>query len=66
MLLKRLLSFSPHQLDVVTAFLNPTVNNEIYMDLPDRVDRLDPSLAATAGFVSLNKALYGLKQAPTL
>ena len=54
-----------HQLDVVTAFLNPTVDNEIYMDLPDGVDWLDPSLAATAGFVRLNKALYGLKQAPT-
>jgi histone deacetylase 1/2 len=49
-----------HQMDVVTAFLNGTLTEEIYMKQPD-------------GFISpgnedlvckLNRSLYGLKQSP--
>jgi len=50
------------QMDVVTAFLNPEVDGDVYMAMPDGV-------AAPAGgpWVSkLCKSLYGLKQAPRL
>ena len=51
-------------LDVVTAFLNPEVNDDdIYMTLPD--SWLE-GLNTTTIIVRLNKALYSLKQAPRL
>lgn len=43
-----------HQGDVETAFLNPEIDEEIYMRLPD------------GSIVRLLKSLYGLKQAPRL
>ena len=43
-----------HQGDVETAFLNPAIDEEIYMRLPD------------GSVVRLLKSLYGLKQAPRL
>lgn len=46
-----------HQMDVKTAFLNGTLNEEIYMEIPEGIN-------VTSGQVcKLNKALYGLKQA---
>ena len=54
-------------MDVVTAFLNPPVNDEIYyMVLPEGIDWLDPGKPASMTVCKLNKALYGLKEAPRL
>jgi hypothetical protein len=53
-------------LDVVTAFLNPALDSEVYMKLPRETAWLDPTLAAKTKHVKLLKALYGLKQAPRL
>jgi hypothetical protein len=53
-------------LDVVTAFLNPEVDSDVYMALPEGIDWLDPKLYAAARHVKLRKALYGLKQAPKI
>ena len=57
-------------LDVVTAFLNPHVDDpELYMEIPNGWDSgdCDSGNGITAGaIVRLNKALYGLKQAPRL
>jgi len=55
-----------HHLDVVTAFLNPRVDRDnLYMILPDGVEKAEPSLQPQQ-VVRLRKALYGLKQAPRL
>ena len=53
-------------IDVVTAFLNPAVNDDIYMFLPDGIDWLDPRKPARTTVCKLNKALYGFKEAPRL
>ena len=48
------------QMDVVTAFLNGDVEEEIYMEVPAGFrDPANPNLVC-----KLQKALYGLKQAP--
>jgi len=60
-------------MDVVTAFLNPTIDRDnIYMEMPVGIDWLATTGSASTGSVStgraliLRKALYGLKQAPRL
>jgi hypothetical protein len=54
-------------MDVVTAFLNPSIDrDDVYMCLPPGMDWIDPSLARGTRAVRLHKALYGLKQAPRL
>jgi len=53
-------------MDVVTAFLNPPVKDDIYMLLPEGIEWLDPSKPACSTVCRLNKALYGLKEAPRL
>ena len=47
------------QLDVKTAFLNATVNENIYMKIPEGMKINDSENKV----IKLNKALYGLKQA---
>ena len=49
-----------HQMDVVTAFLNGTLEEEIYMEQPSHyVEKGKEKLVC-----KLNKSLYGLKQSP--
>ena len=49
-----------HQMDVVTAFLNGDLEEEIYMQQPDGyVEAGQEDLVCL-----LKKSLYGLKQAP--
>lgn len=53
-------------MDVVTAFLNPTIDRDnIYMRLPPRIEEIDARVDGST-IVRLLKALYGLKQAPRL
>jgi Reverse transcriptase (RNA-dependent DNA polymerase) len=55
-----------HQMDVKTAFLNPTISEDIYIELPEGYEWLfkrSSSLSRPAKYLKLNKALYGLKQA---
>ena len=57
-----------HQTDVVTAFLNPVLSEDVYMELPPGFEQLDSDSDNDSDnikrFIKLNKALYGLKQAP--
>lgn len=48
-----------HQLDIKTAFLNGTIDEDVYVEPPPGYILGTPNLAC-----KLNKALYGLKQAP--
>jgi len=52
-----------HHIDVSTAFLNPPVDGDIYMQLPEGVDWLEPFKPTSKTVCKLNKALYGLKLA---
>ena len=53
------LGYHLHQMDVVTAFLNGTLKEEIFMSLPEGYE--------TSGEVAhLLKSLYGLKQSPAM
>jgi hypothetical protein len=47
------------QLDVKTAFLNATVNEKIYVEIPDGMN-----VDKRRYVLMLNRALYGIKQAP--
>ena len=49
-----------YQMDVKTSFLNGDLNEEIYMDQPERFI----SLGQEKKVCRLVKSLYGLKQAP--
>ena len=54
------------QLDVKTAFLNSSLDEEIYIELPEGYDEFLKSKGKilNSKFARLNKSLYGLKQAP--
>jgi hypothetical protein len=47
------------QMDVITAFLNPVLQEEVYMELPKGASASGGKL-----YCRLKKSLYGLKQAP--
>ena len=49
-----------HQLDVITAFLNGTINEEILMEIPPGFPHSDDESKVCC----INRALYGLKQSP--
>lgn len=56
------------QLDVDTAFLNPELKEEIYMEVPEHFFIIEPDMKASYKrkkfYLRLHKSLYGLKQAP--
>ena len=52
------------QMDVETAFLNPKLEEEIYMEIPEFFELLYPGIDFTRKCLKLLKSLYGLKQAP--
>jgi hypothetical protein len=49
-----------HQMDVKTAFLNGDLEEEVYMEQPDHLEKKNPKQKVW----KLKKALYGPKQAP--
>ena len=49
-----------YQMDVITAFLNGTLLEDIYMEIPNGF----PNAGDITKVCKINKALYGLKQAP--
>lgn len=54
---------------MVTAFLNPKIEEETAITIPDGIEWLDPLLTldlTPLSALQLKKALYGLKQAPRL
>ncbi|KAI0991803.1 hypothetical protein K3495_g16384, partial [Podosphaera aphanis] len=51
-------------IDIDTAFLNPYLKEETFMELPPFFELLDPSVSRNTHYLKLNKSLYGLKQAP--
>ena len=52
------------QMDVDTAFLNLTLKEEIYMEIPQFFELLYPDIDFKGKCLRLMKSLYGLKQAP--
>ncbi|KAI1002158.1 hypothetical protein K3495_g6042 [Podosphaera aphanis] len=51
-------------IDFITAFLNPPLKEETYLEIPPIFELLDPSANRNTHYLKLNKSLYGLKQAP--
>ncbi|CAH0550178.1 unnamed protein product [Brassicogethes aeneus] len=56
-------SLFARQLDVKTAFLNGVLDEEVYMEIPDGIIKLDDRSKQTK-VCKLEKALYGLKISP--
>ncbi|KAJ3557795.1 hypothetical protein NP233_g11654 [Leucocoprinus birnbaumii] len=54
------LDFDIHQIDIVGAYLQGDLDEEIYMEIPEEIKELDPD--AQKGYWRLRKSLYGLKQ----
>lgn len=60
-------SWLVHHMDVVTAFLNPLVDEDIFMEAPEGIEWLESSWSVeNQQICKLKKSLYGLKQAPRL
>ena len=58
-----------HHMDVVAAFLNPDIDNTIFIRLPPARDEDEwdiPWLDRQRRIVMLRKALYGLRRSPRL
>jgi len=67
MALSALYGWHVHHMDVVTAFLNPAIDEPVSMELPEGIEWLKPTLRKPSTIqCRLKKALYGLKQAPRL
>jgi hypothetical protein len=52
------------ELDVNAAFLNPSLDEEFYMEIPEFFELIYHELICKRGYLRLLKSLYGLKQAP--
>jgi hypothetical protein len=53
-----------HQIDIETAFLNGPLKVEIYMEIPEHFEMIEPGIDRNTKCLRLLKALYGLKPAP--
>ena len=51
-------------MDVITAFLNLVLQEEVYMELPEGLQSIGASASGGKLYCRLKKSLYGLKQAP--
>jgi len=52
-------------IDIKTAFLNPPLQEQIYMQILNLLRDFKPKLKGVKDvYLKLNKSLYGLKQAP--
>ena len=49
-------------MDVVTAYLYGSLDNEIYMKVPEGIELKNKSSTREQHYIKLNKSLYGLKQ----
>ena len=49
-------------MDVVTAYLYGSLDSDIYMNVPDGIQILNPNANRNMYCVKLQKSLYGLKQ----
>ena len=49
-------------MDVVTAYLYGSLDSDIYMNVPDGIQVLDPNANRNIYCVKLQMSLYGLKQ----
>jgi len=53
-----------NHIDIKTAFLNPPLQEQIYMQIPNLLRDFKPKLKGVKDtYLKLNKSLYGLKQA---
>ena len=50
-------------MDVITAFLNPALHKEVYIELPEGFQFTGASVSKGKLYCCLRKSLYGLKQA---
>ena len=58
-----MLNLEIHQMDVKTAFLNGELEEEVYMAIPDGIDRNE---LTSESVCKLCRTLYGLKQSPRM
>ena len=53
-----------NHIDIKTAFLNPLLQEQIYIQIPNLLRDFKPNLKGVKNaYLKLNKLLYGLKQA---
>jgi hypothetical protein len=54
-------------MDVLIVFLNPDINNDVYLEYPPLwVNKRENRVLTDKNVCKLNKALYNLKQSPRL
>jgi hypothetical protein len=61
------LNLELHMMDVQSAFLNPTIEEELYMEIPKGAEQFfafDTPVSTSDCVLRLHKSLYGLRQAP--
>jgi hypothetical protein len=51
-------------MDVITAFLNPVLQEEVYIELPKGIQLTGASASGGKLYCCLKKCLYRLKQSP--